>query len=241
MATAKQTSTIENEQPKEDLNGTTTEKSPFEASSKSNQIILRRTLYSAGIGLIPFPAVDAALVLGVQIWMIRDLAKVYDVEFKENIVRNCIITLVGNLGIVGGIKLIPGVGSVIGGFSTALVAGAATFAVGKVFEQHFSQGGTLLDFDPISSRAYFQKAFEEGKLVVADLKEAEKDSRKLPGVKDIWNKWIKKSAPKEETTTEMNDEDKATIAELQKTNQELKLAILKLQETMETLKDDKKS
>ncbi len=229
MTTTVESTTIENEQ----LNEEIIEKSPSLARSEANKIILRRTLYSAGIGLIPFPAVDAALVLGIQIWMIRDLSKVYNIEFKEKMVRSFIITLVGNLGVVGGIKLIPGVGSVVGAFSTSLVAGAATFAIGKVFEQHFSQGGTLLDFDPVTSRAYFQKAFEEGKLVVADLKEAEKDSKKLPNLKEIWNIWIKKSAPKEE-----KEEEIITLAELQKTNEELKLAILQLQETMESLKEN---
>ncbi len=230
MTTSQQTATIENGTLHEEL----IEKSPFESKSEANSLIYKRTLYSTRIGLIPFPAVDAALVLGVQIWMIRDLANIYNVEFKEKIARSLTITLVGNLGIVGGIKLIPGVGSVIGSFTTAITAGAATFAIGKVFEQHFSQGGTLLDFDPISSRAYFQTAFEEGKLVVADLKEAEKDSNKLLGIKKVWNKWIKKSPPKEDTPTE----EQATLAEIQKTNEELKLAIVKLQETMESLSKD---
>ena len=230
MTTAEQTIAIENEAPQIE----TVERSPRAASSEANQIITRRTLYAAGIGLIPFPAVDAALVLGVQVWMIRDLSKIYNIEFKEKIVRNFIVTLVGNLGVVGSIKLIPGIGSVVGSFSTALAAGAATFAIGKVFEQHFSQGGTLLDFDPIASRAYFQKAYEEGKLVVSDLQDAEKDTKKFPKVKEIWNKWIKKTPPKEKIQVQ-NEEDKATIAELQKTNEELKSAISKLQETMETI------
>ena len=248
MTQEEQTIAIGNENPNEETitNGhenpteEVKEKSPIKASSESNQIIFRRTLYAAGIGLIPFPVVDAALILGVQIWMIRDLSKVYNVEFKEKLVGSFITTLVGNLGVVGGIKLIPGVGSLIGGFSTALAAGAATFAIGKVFTQHFSQGGTLLDFDPITSRAYFQKAFEEGKLVVSDLQEAEKDSKKLTGIKEFWNRWIKKSPKKNGMTAEQKEEETATLADLQKTNQELKLAILKLQETMESLKEGKK-
>lgn len=236
MIAEKQTITIEDEgtEPitKEEVS---VAKTPREARAAANKITNRRTLYAAGIGLIPFPVVDAALVVGVQVWMIRDIAKVYGVEFKEQLVQSAITTLVGNLGVVGSIKLIPGLGSVIGGFTTALAAGAATFALGKVFTQHFSQGGTLLDFDPVSSQAYFQKAFEEGKLVVADLKEVESESKKLPSVKGIWNKWMKKSPPKEEKAVEQVKEDSATLVELQKTNDELKLAIVKLQETMEAL------
>ena len=212
-------------------------KSPREARTEAAKITNRRTLYAAGIGLIPFPIVDAALVVGVQVWMIRDIAKVYGVEFKEQLVKSAITTLIGNLGVVGSIKLIPGLGSVIGGFTTALAAGAATFALGKVFTQHFSQGGTLLNFDPVSSQAYFQQAFEEGKLVVSDLKEVEKDSKKLPSFKGVWNKWIKKSPPKEEMVVEQTEDNSATLEELQKTNEELKLAISKLQETMTSLQN----
>jgi hypothetical protein len=44
---------------------------------------------------------------------------------------------------------------------------AFTYAVGKVFLQHFASGGTFLDFDPKTVREYFAKMFDEGKLVVA--------------------------------------------------------------------------
>lgn len=207
------------------------EKSPWQSMAEANKITNRRTLYAAGIGLIPFPAVDAALVLGVQVWMIRDIAKAYDVEFKEQIVRSLVTTLVGNVAVVGGIKLIPGVGTFVGGFATALSAGAATYALGRVFTLHFNQGGTLLDFDPISSREYFQKAYEEGKLFVSDLQKAEQEKKNGNPVKNLWNKYIKKS-PKEEVT----DETTEALSTLQDTNDELKAMIAKLQEEMAELK-----
>lgn len=207
------------------------EKSPWQSMAEANKITNRRTLYAAGIGLIPFPAVDAALVLGVQVWMIRDIAKAYDVEFKEQIVRSLITTLVGNVAVVGGIKLIPGVGTFVGGFATALSAGAATYALGRVFTLHFNQGGTLLDFDPISSREYFQNAYEEGKLFVSDLQKAEQEKKNGNPVKNLWNKYIKKS-PKVEAT----DETSEALATLQDTNDELKAMIAKLQEEMAELK-----
>lgn len=209
------------------------EKSPWQSMAEANKITNRRTLYAAGIGLIPFPAVDAALVLGVQVWMIRDIAQAYNVEFKEQIVRSLITTLVGNAAVVGGIKLIPGLGTFVGGFATALTAGAATYALGRVFTLHFNQGGTLLDFDPISSREYFQKAYEEGRLYVSDLqKEAEEKKNGIGNpVKNLWNKYIKKS-PKPEQT----DETAEALATLQDTNEELKATIAQLREEMAALK-----
>src|SRR5271169_5928031 len=47
---------------------------------------------------------------------------------------------------------------------------AFTYAVGKVFVQHFASGDTFLDFDPKTVREYFARRFEEGKLVVSKMK-----------------------------------------------------------------------
>ena len=41
---------------------------------------------------------------------------------------------------------------------------AISYAVGKVFIQHFESGGTFLDFDPKKVRAYFEDQFREGRL-----------------------------------------------------------------------------
>ena len=121
-------------------------------------------LYAAGLGLIPIPILDAAGILGVQVVMIKDIAKIYRAPFKDHIVKSLIGSLVGSVGTIGGIKAIPGVGSVLGGVTVSFSAAAATYAIGKVFAQHFAQGGTLLDFDPVKSRAYFQEQFIEGEL-----------------------------------------------------------------------------
>jgi hypothetical protein len=42
-------------------------------------------------------------------------------------------------------------------------AGAATYAIGKVFIQHFEAGGTLLDFEPAKVREHFRQQFEKGR------------------------------------------------------------------------------
>jgi len=139
-------------------------------TEKANNIVKRRTLYAAGAGLIPIPLVDIATLLGVQVIMIRDIARLYNVDFKEQRVRSIITTLVGDLGAFGvmgtfisSAKAIPVVGSLLGGFTASVTGAAATYALGKVFTQHFDQGGTLLDFDPVKSRKYFQESYEEGK------------------------------------------------------------------------------
>lgn len=149
-----------------------------ENKTKANKIIRFRTLMASGIGFLPFPILDAAGILSIQLWMIRDIAKVYDVPFRKNVARSIITSLIGNIGTVGIIKLIPGI-NLLGSGAMAATAGASTYALGKVFIQHFDQGGTLLSFDPIKSRAYFQQVFEEGKVTVKELQEQESSFKEV--------------------------------------------------------------
>jgi uncharacterized protein (DUF697 family) len=64
-------------------------------------------------------------------------------------------------------KMIPLVGSTIGAVSLPLVSGASTYAVGKVFIQHFESGGTFLTFDPETVRAYYAEKLKEGKTIAS--------------------------------------------------------------------------
>ncbi len=128
-----------------------------ERKESAQKIIRRHMLFSAGLGFIPFPILDATAILGNQVLMISDLSDLYEIPFKKHRVKSFIGSLVGNLGTIGLVKMIPGFGSLIGGATISAGATAATYALGKVFVQHFDQGGTLLDFDPAKSRKYFQQ------------------------------------------------------------------------------------
>ncbi len=141
---------------------------------RADAITNRRTLYAAGAGLIPIPIIDIATLLGVQIVMIKDIAAVYNElpNFRRNKIKNFITALVGDFGVAGimsGVKAIPIVGSIVGLIGAPVTAAASTYALGKVFTQHFDQGGTLLDFDPETSRDYFREEFENGKNLANDI------------------------------------------------------------------------
>ena len=68
------------------------------------------------------------------------------------------------------IKVIPVIGTAVGVVSMPVMMGAFTYAVGKVFTQHFESGGTFLDFDPVSYRQYFREMFRRGRTVARDVK-----------------------------------------------------------------------
>lgn len=145
-----------------------------EQKKAAQKIIRRHMLFSAGLGFIPFPIIDAAAILGNQVLMINDLSDLYEVPFKKHLVKSFIGSLASNLGTIGFVKVIPGLGSFLGGATVSAGATAATYALGKIFVQHFDQGGTLLNFDPVKSRKYFQQLHEEGKVAAQSLQEEKK-------------------------------------------------------------------
>ena len=67
-----------------------------------------------------------------------------------------------SLNIASLVKSIPIYGLVAGIMTTSVVGGASTYAVGKVFIQHFESGGTILTFDPKAVRTYYREQYQRG-------------------------------------------------------------------------------
>lgn len=137
---------------------------------EANDIVKNRVIASIGAGLIPFPIVDIVTLTGIQIDTVRALAKLYNINFSKGIGKTAIGTLTGGVlpvatwpWVSSFAKSIPVVGQIAGAISMPVIAGASTYAVGKVFIQHFESGGTLLTFDAEKIKAYFQEEFEKGK------------------------------------------------------------------------------
>ncbi len=186
----------------------------IENKKKATKIIRYRTLMASGVGLIPFPFLDAAGILSIQLWMISDLAKIYNVPFKKNVAKSIIGTLLSNVSAVSILKLVPGI-NILGGGAMAISAGAATYALGKVFTQHFDQGGTLLSFDPVKSRAYFEQVYEESKVTVEELK------------------------TQEDSFKEVDTQALASVATLKKANADLLATIANLEKQLKNSKRDR--
>jgi uncharacterized protein (DUF697 family) len=145
--------------------------------ASSRAVIKRHVLISMGVGAVPIPLVDVAAVTGVQLSMISKLAKVHGVQFAEDLGKSLLASLVGGLGskalvtgfIGSAIKAIPVIGSAVGAITYPAFAGATTYAVGKVFDKHFAQGGTMLDFKPGDVKEYFSEELDKGKEVVSNI------------------------------------------------------------------------
>lgn len=149
-----------------------------EAGDKDADKILRNhVLGSMGVGLIPIPLVDLVALTGVQLNMLRKLAKTYNVPFSQDKVKNLLASLIGggipvtfSNAVASLIKSVPVIGQTTGAVAMPILAGATTYAVGKVFVQHFASGGTFLNFDPEAVREYYAAMFKEGEKVASGLK-----------------------------------------------------------------------
>lgn len=145
-----------------------------EREKHADTIIKNHIVWSMGAGLIPVPIVDFFAVSGIQLDMIRQLCKLYDQDFKESEGKAIITSLTGSglarMGARAMIKFIPGVGSVVGGVTMAVLSGASSYALGEVFKKHFETGGTFLDFDPKRLKKIYNEKFEKGKKVAEQIK-----------------------------------------------------------------------
>jgi uncharacterized protein (DUF697 family) len=143
-----------------------------EKQLRANDIVKNHVGFAASAGLLPFPMADLAAVTAVQLNMLRQLAKLYNVSFTENLGKNFITAIAGSgLARLGAslIKAIPGVGTVIGELSMAAMSGASTYALGKVFANHFAKGGTFEDFDLQKSKKVYEEELKKGKTVVNEV------------------------------------------------------------------------
>lgn len=144
------------------------------------QDLVKKTMYaSMAAGLVPVPLFDFVAVTGIQLEMLRRLSHIYGVTFMEGKGKNALAALVGGsfptsiTPVVASLtKMIPLVGSTLGALTLPLMAGASSYAIGKVFIQHFESGGTFLTFDPETVREYYAEQLQEGKAAASQAKKS---------------------------------------------------------------------
>ncbi len=139
-------------------------------------VIRNHVIWSMGASyIIPLPIADVFAVSALQLDMIRQLCRVYDFDFAETqgkaIVSALTTSTMARAGARSLIKIIPVVGSVVGGITTAVINGASTYALGEVFKKHFANGGTFLDFDTDRLKKLYREKFEKGKKVAKEWRE----------------------------------------------------------------------
>jgi uncharacterized protein (DUF697 family) len=140
-----------------------------EKEGQARKIVNKYMWLSMGVGLLPFPILDMAGIMALQLRMLQLLSRLYDVPFSRDLGKKIISALLGTIvpaSLTGSlwstVKMVPILGP-IAALSMPIFAGAATYAIGKVFIQHFESGGTFLDFEPAKVQEHFRQEFEKGR------------------------------------------------------------------------------
>lgn len=178
----------------------------------ANSVIHNHMIWSMGAGFIPVPIADLFAVSAIQLDMIRQMCKIYDINFKETEGKAVITALTGSsLARLGAraIKFIPGVGSILGGVTMAVLSGASSYALGEVFKKHFETGGTFLDFDPSRLKKFYNEKFEKGKEVASKIQKDKKQQDEVVKVNDSVTQLQNLAKMKEDGI--LTDEEFATL------------------------------
>lgn len=149
-----------------------------EREHQATKTVKRYVWWSVGVSMIPVVCLDMAAVAGVQLKMLADISKIYDVPFEKNRGKAAVASFgafvvphAAAFGTVASMfKAVPVLGAMVGSPAAAAFSSAYTWALGNIFIQHFESGGTFLDFDPERAKGYFRAKFEEGQKMDAGLR-----------------------------------------------------------------------
>jgi len=138
-----------------------------------NVIIPSYAAGAAGIGATPIPISDAALLMPLQVMMTIHITNVFGMDkvhgALKSLVGSTMVSQAGKLAAGSLIKLIPGIGSVLGGVVNAGVAGTLTWAMGysicelcrRYCEEKVKGGGKEPVFSQLFNESTVKNLFEQ--------------------------------------------------------------------------------
>jgi uncharacterized protein (DUF697 family) len=127
---------------------------------QADATINRHVALASGTGFIPVPIFDVVATTGVQADLLLSLFRIYGHDITKERARSIVTVLLGaslpsllTRTVVSAFKLVPGVGTALGFFTSPALAGASTYAVGKVVQEHLVNGGNALDLELSKAKA----------------------------------------------------------------------------------------
>lgn len=155
----------------------------METQQQAEKVIKEHVLWALGAGLLPIPLIDVAAVTLVQLDMLKQLCRLYGKDYSDSEGKVLLSALTGGmlarLG-ASALKIIPGVGTLLGSVSMTIMSGASTYAVGRVAIMHFISGGNLFDFDVNFAKKVYEEEFEKGKTYASDLEKEKQAASSSP-------------------------------------------------------------
>ena len=130
--------------------------------------IKNHAITAMGIGILPVPGVDLVALTGVQLNLLRKLGNLYGLKLSDDVGKKLLASLVSGYlplaiaaPVASVLKLIPGIGIAAGILAQSTLAGATTYAIGKLFLEHFESGGNFLNFKTTNQK--LREKIAEGK------------------------------------------------------------------------------
>lgn len=148
----------------------------------ASAVVRRNVAWAVSSSLIPLPIVNSSAIVAIQVKMLAELSGVYGVPFDAHSGRAVIASLVCSLsgGAIGQSILgtsiftviargFPVLGFGLGALTLPSINGAITYGLGKVCQQHFAHGGTILNFDFSANEQRFRREFAAGRKATRDI------------------------------------------------------------------------
>ncbi|MDR2579144.1 MAG: YcjF family protein [Chitinispirillales bacterium] len=137
---------------------------------------LRKSVYSVmGIGVLPLPFIGAAATTTANLLLVRKLAKLYGIEFKEGAAKNIIVSVTGAAAgaiaapvLATAIIGVPLVGFPLAVGSQTITYGMTTYAIGRMFISHFERGGGFIGANIDAMKEDFSTAFKSSREWMGD-------------------------------------------------------------------------
>jgi uncharacterized protein (DUF697 family) len=144
---------------------------------QADVIIQRNVIFALAVGVVPIPIFDFVGMEVIQVKMLSELGKLYELNLSEDLGKKVAGSLFSAVWSVGAgavlgysfARFIPVVGQIMGMMAMPLLAAASTRALGKTFVMHFESGGSLLDFEPQKMRSFFLAELKRSKRAVAGM------------------------------------------------------------------------
>lgn len=146
------------------------------ARLSAQKIVARWSRWSVAVSFIPAPFVDMAAISGVQVKMIYELCKHYEVDFEHKAALAIASGVAGGAAVqtVAGVvakqmvRFAPGVGPVFMFAVEPAISYVTTKAIGLAFISHFEADGRMHDFNPERIRHFMAEQIRKRQFMFKD-------------------------------------------------------------------------
>lgn len=148
-------------------------------AARAHTIVNEHVLWAVGAGLLPIPLVDIAAVTAIQLDMLKQLSTHYGMPYSESEGKAWVSALAGGLAArlgANAIKLIPGIGSILGGAAMSVMSGASTYSIGQVAISQFAAGRSFSSMDVEDAKRAYEAHLERGKEVATRMSKDKADA-----------------------------------------------------------------